>query len=111
MSQPIELPAGNHRVVCENPVTGARLEREIEIHAGRTETLRDVLAVRVVVTVGTARPVRIDGVEHRPGARVELTAGSHRVETLEDGRAVDTRYVPIPTVPCTLRDQPELNCH
>ena len=39
-----------------------------------------------------------------------VTAGSHRVERLEGGRVVDTRYVPIPSVPCTLRDLPELNC-
>jgi hypothetical protein len=110
MTHPVELEPGHHKVVCENPATGLKVEKDVEIFAGRTETLRDVIAVRVVVTVATSSEVRIDGVAYRRGARVELTAGSHRVERLEGGRVVDTRYVPIPSVPCTLRDLPELNC-
>jgi hypothetical protein len=110
MTQPVELEAGHHKVVCENPATGLKVEKNVEIFPGRTDTLRDVLVAKVVVSIQTQNEVRVDGVQYRRGAKVELTAGSHRVERLEGGRVVDTRYVQIPTVPCILRDLPELNC-
>jgi hypothetical protein len=54
--------------------------------------------------------VRIDGVRHEGREQLTLSTGRHRVVLAVGDGWGDPVFVDVPSVPCTLRDVPEVSC-
>ena len=107
----IELAPGKHTMVCAQSATGRKITREFFLDPGEQLEIKDTLIPQVEVTLELHAPaVRIDGVRHESRGRILLPTGRHRVELQVGESWGEPANVDVPSVPCTLRDRPELAC-
>jgi serine/threonine-protein kinase len=100
--RPIAVPAGHHTVTCAQDADH-RWTKDVEVPAGKTVTVDGALLGQVAVTF--AADASLDGVAHRRGEVVHVKAGSHTLE------AAGLHKYPSIQAPCTVKDQPTLDCY
>lgn len=98
---PFSVPAGHHTVVCAQ--SDRSWTKTVEVRPGETATVEGSLLGQVAVTF--AVDASLDGQPHRRGETVTVTAGKHDLE------AAGVRKYPSIKAPCTVRDQPTLDCY
>ena len=101
--RPLRVAAGTHTVTCEQPGTGNRWTRTVEVGAGATVVAEGTMLAAIAVTLGV--DATIDGVTHRRGSVVQLRRGRH--DLVIDGIRT---YVSIARA-CTVRTKPEPGCY
>jgi hypothetical protein len=108
--QSIDLPVGEHALVCENP-SGARLERTVAIRPGEDALVQTPLATMALLTPHLVRgdAIRVDG-DAASAAPRRLASGRRKISLEKAGQIVDTRWVDLPPSGCKLLDDPELHC-
>jgi eukaryotic-like serine/threonine-protein kinase len=99
--QPFSVPAGHHTVVCAQ--SDRSWTKTVEVRPGETATVEGSLLGQVAVTF--AVDASLDGQPHHRGETVTVTAGKHDLE------AAGVRKYPSIKAPCTVRDQPTLDCY
>jgi len=101
--KPIPVAAGHHTVTCGQGTGGPRWSHDVEVVAGKTAPVEGHLLGQVDVSF--AIDASLDGVPHRRGEVVPVTEGKH------DLAAGGARKYPTIKAPCTVRDQPDLDCY
>ena len=111
MPRPRSIPAGSHRVVCRNPVTGKKYDQTIQVRSGQLRRLRHSLLARTRVTVRLTRStsILIGSVAYRPGS-TKMIPGRYRYELLKGSKVVARGWISIPPGRCTLVDSPKPVC-
>jgi serine/threonine-protein kinase len=99
--QPFSVPAGHHTVVCAQ--SDRSWTKTVEVRPGETATVEGSLLGQVAVTF--AVDASLDGQPHHRGETVTVTAGKHDLE------AAGVRKYPSIKAPCTVRDEPTLDCY
>ncbi len=101
--QPLRVAAGKHTVTCEQPGTGNKWTRTVDVGTGATVVAEGSMLAAIAVTLGV--DATIDGVAHRRGSVVQLRRGRH--DLVIDGTRT---YVSI-TRACTVHAKPEPGCY
>jgi serine/threonine-protein kinase len=102
-AKPLRVDAGKHTVTCEQPGTGKKWTREVEVVAGATVVASGALLGTLAVTL--AVDATIDGIAYPSGTVVHLRGGRHDLVVAGTKAFFDLRAA------CTVRSTPEPGCY
>lgn len=106
--QAISLAPGKHHLLCAQQTRS--FAQDLDVAAGQHVTVTGKLVGSVAVHIDVTNAVIVvDGVT-RPAGSITLEPGRHHVQITRGGRTED-QWIDVPTVPCTIREQPELACY
>ncbi len=101
--RPLRVDAGTHTVICEQPGTGNKWTKTVEVAGGATVTVEGTMIGTLEVRLDV--DATIDGTPHRRGATVRLKGGRHDLVIGGTKTFFDLRAA------CTVRSNPEPGCY
>jgi serine/threonine-protein kinase len=108
----LHVRPGHHDLRCTQSASGTPFTQSFDLAPGQSRTitgdLRPAVTVRVDIP-GTT--VTVDGTVRAAGASFSLRTGRYRVHVERKGKSAEDGYVDVSTVPCTIRDTPDLACY
>ena len=108
----VELPAGEHVVVCSQGPGLASWSQTITVAAGQHRRVDGTLLASVEVVIAAGDEVQIGTSTYPRGTTVRLKPNRYRVTVFAGGKASPARFIDIPRLArCTLRAEPDLACY
>jgi hypothetical protein len=102
-ARPVRVDAGTHTITCEQPGTGNKWTKTVEVLAGKTATAEGTMLGAFAVTF--AVDATIDGTAYPRGSVVNLKRGRHELAVGGAKSRFDLSSA------CTVRSTPEPGCY